>query len=263
MEFNIYDYINSKELDRYYNRLDPYQKNYYNCLYARDDLNLICVNSPAGTGKTTIAVMAALEKLREGNISKIYYIRFPDDRSLRLGYLPGDEEDKTSSYTKPFFDACEEFGLDKLRINNMCEFGLIELCTDISMRGTNISDAMVIIDEAQNARFTDLKLVLTRIKDNCKVALIGHSGQTDNFKGEEEHAFEKYVEHMCKQPWAIKCDLPKNYRGKLSTWADKLELDEEPKQQQQTTPPVIILHDRDEWWNRDPKTWFMFPKPSC
>lgn len=253
MEFNLYDYINGKEIDRYYNRLDPYQKNYYNALYSRDDIILVCVNSPAGTGKTTIAVMAALEKLREGSISKIYYIRFPDDRSLRLGYLPGDEEDKTSSYTKPFFDACEEFGIDKLHIMNMCDYGCIELCTDISMRGTNISDAMVIIDEAQNSRFTDLKLVLTRIKDNCKVALIGHSGQNDNFKGEDSHAFEKYMEHMCKQKWAIKCDLPKNYRGKLSTWADKLELDESEKENSKEPPiyvvPIPTPPEKEEpWW---------------
>lgn len=238
MSYNVYDIINGKEIDRYYSRLDQYQKEYYEALFKKD-LYLVCVNSPAGTGKTTIAVMAALEMLRQGSISKIYYIRFPDDRSLRLGYLPGDETDKTSSYTKPFFNACEEFGVSQDRVYALEEDGYIELCTDISMRGTNISDAMVIIDEAQNARFADLKLVLTRIKDNCKCVLIGYSGQTDNFKGEEEHAFEKYIEHMCKQPWAVLCDLPKNYRGKLSTWADKLE--PEPKEDKDDIPQVVVV----------------------
>lgn len=221
-KYNVYNIIDSREIDNYYRKLDSYQREYYHTLL-NDDYQMVCVNSPAGTGKTTIAVMAALEMLRKQEIGKIFYVRFPDDRSLRLGYLPGDEEDKTSSYTKPFFNACEEFGILQEGIYDMEENGQVELCTDISMRGTNISDAAVIIDEAQNSRFADLKLVLTRIKDNCKCALIGYSGQVDNFKGEEEHAFEKYIEHMTKQSWAIECKLPKNYRGKLSTWADKLE----------------------------------------
>lgn len=235
-KYTIQNIINGNEIDNYYRNLDPYQKSYYKSLF-KDDILMVCSNSPAGTGKTTIAVMAGLELLLQTKISKIYYIRFPDDRSLRLGYLPGDEIDKTSSYTKPFYSACEEFGLDSSRIEFLLESGTINLCTDISMRGTNIWDAMVIIDEAQNARFSDLKLILTRIKDNCKVALIGYSGQKDNFKGEEEYAFERYIKHMSKQSWCANITLPVNHRGKLSTWADKLEA--APKKDKE--PQKIIL----------------------
>lgn len=240
--FSINGIVNNKEIDRMYSNLDIYQKEYYNTIF-KDGIKMICINSPAGTGKTTIAVMAALEQLRQELVSKIYYIRFPDDRSLRLGYLPGDETDKTNSYTKPFFNACEEFGILREQIEFMEENNIINLCTDIAMRGANISDSIVIIDEAQNSRFTDLKLILTRIKDNCKCILIGYSGQNDNFKGEEDHAFEMYIDHMCKKAWAIQCDLPINHRGKLSTWADKLEA---PKKEEQPKKVILMVANDEE-----------------
>lgn len=220
--------IDGKDIDRYYNKLDDYQKEYYNAILSPSK-SVICVDAQAGTGKTTIAVMAALELLGENKINKIYYIRFADDRSLKLGYLPGNVDDKTSMYMTPFYDACLEFGLDMYHVDKMAANDSpsnnpsIILCTDIMMRGINIEKSMVIIDEGQNARFSDLKLVLTRLHDNCKCVLCGHSAQVDNYKGTYDFAFERYIEHMCKKPWAIQCHLPINYRGKISKWADELE----------------------------------------
>lgn len=213
------------DIDKYYTRLDTRQKEYYQYLLDKSK-SVICVDSPAGTGKTTIAVMAGLQLLEQGDVNKIYYIRFADDRSLRLGFLPGDTTDKTSIYMTPFYDACLELGLDKFHVDEMISQEQIVLCTDIAMRGINISKAFVIIDESQNARFNDLKLVLTRIKDDCKVALIGHTGQIDNFKGTQEWAFQRYMIHLCKKNWAIQCSLPVNYRGRISSWADALYLED-------------------------------------
>lgn len=210
------------DLDRYYNRLDKHQKAYYQSLLDKA-ASVVCVDSPAGTGKTTIAVMAGLQLLQQGEVDKIYYIRFADDRSLRLGFLPGDTVDKTSIYMTPFYDACLELGVDKFHVDAMITQEQIVLCTDIAMRGINISKSFVIIDESQNARFNDLKLVLTRIKDDCKVALIGHSLQCDNFKGKNEKAFLLYIDHLCKKNWAVRCELPINYRGRISSWADVLQ----------------------------------------
>lgn len=212
-----------KVIDRFYKRLNDEQKAYYEALIDNSTI-VVCSNSVAGTGKSTIAVMAALELMDEGRINHIYYVRFADDRALKLGFLPGDEMEKESLFMNPFYSACEEFGLDEYRVDDMIIKKQIILCTDIGLRGCNIENSMVIIDEAQNAHFADLKLVLTRIKDNCKCALIGHSGQNDNFKMKtNDHAFERYIDHLCEKEWAKKINLVKNYRGKLSSWADALE----------------------------------------
>lgn len=86
----------------------------------------------------------------------------------------------------------------------------------------NISKSVVIIDEAQNAHLNDLKLVLTRIHDDCIVYLIGHSGQYDNFKGENERAFNQYIDLLSKYPWCQVVHLTHNYRGIISTVCDTL-----------------------------------------
>lgn len=211
--------INSKELDRAYKKLDKDQLNYFNSF---SNHIITCVNAASGSGKTFVAVLAALQAFNQGEVNKIYYIRIPDDRSLRLGYLPGTSDDKQSIYTTPFYNACTSLGLRDEDIDIARDNNEIVLCTDIVLRGTNICNSFVIIDEAQNGRLSDLKLILTRISDNCKVALIGHSAQYDNFKGINEKAFEKYIDHLTKKSWAIECKLTKNYRGKLSSWADEL-----------------------------------------
>ena len=211
----------SKNMDRYYSKLDSYQRAYYGEIFSK---SVVCVDAPAGTGKTTIAIMAALQLLYEGKINHIYYVRFPDDRSLKLGYIPGDTREKQEMYMYPFYDACYEFGLSTKDIEEMIQNEDVILQTDITMRGTNIQRSIVIIDEGQNGHFSDLKLVLTRVHDDCKCVLIGHSGQYDNFRGKNENAFVAYIDHLTKKNWAVKCDLPINYRGKISSWADKLEM---------------------------------------
>lgn len=212
----------SKIIDRFYSRLDDNQKQFYNYLIDQKTI-VTCSNSMAGTGKSTIAVMAALELLDEARINHIYYVRFADDRALKLGFIPGDAKEKESIFMTPFYSACAEFGYARYEVERLIEQESIILCTDIGLRGCNIDKSMIIIDEAQNAHFVDLKLVLTRIHDNCKCALIGHSGQNDNFKMKKpDNAFEKYIEHLCLKDWAQNVHLEKNYRGKLSTWADEL-----------------------------------------
>lgn len=212
-----------KEIDRFYNRLDERQKELYDALIDKSTI-VVCSNAKAGTGKSTIAVMAALELLNQGRIDHIYYVRFTSDRALKLGFLPGDEAEKEAIFMGPFYDACLEFGITDMQVGEMILTKQVILCTDIGLRGCNIENSFIIIDEAQNAHFADLKLVLTRIHDTCKVALIGHSGQVDNYKSQEpENAFVRYIDHLTKKPWAKSIDLIRNYRGKLSNWADELE----------------------------------------
>lgn len=211
-----------KSIDRFYSKLDDDQKRFYGALIDTNTI-VVCSNSMAGTGKSTIAVMAALELMYEGRINHIYYVRFADDRALKLGFLPGDAVEKESLFMRPFYSACEEFDIGEAELERMIDQEEVILCTDIGLRGCNIDKSMVIIDEAQNAHFADLKLVLTRLHDNCKCALIGHAGQNDNYKlKDKDHAFERYITHLCKKSWAKEINLNKNYRGKVSTWADEL-----------------------------------------
>ena len=214
-------------IDRLKSKLDGNQ----NKLYRSIEDNLItCCNARAGTGKTTVATLACFDLLLKGVVNKIYYIRFPDQLMQSLGAVPGDMDQKESYYFQPFYQACEEIDLGPFHLDrDYRPQQTVNLETAVSMRGTNIENAAVIIDEAQNASFKDLKLVLTRLHDDCHVALIGHSDQVDNPHCVKEKAFVYYIEHMCKKQWAKRVDLKTNYRGKISNWADSLMLDEHGK----------------------------------
>lgn len=211
--------IDNKTIDRSRDKLDDDQKKYYDSF---DEYSVVCVDAPAGTGKTYVAVMKALYLYSIGKINKIFYIRIPDDRSLRMGFLPGTEEEKQAIYTAPFYCICEYLGIQPEMIDEAVENREIILTTDVALRGVTIDNSFVIIDEAQNGNISDLKLILTRITDRCKVALIGQSSQYDN-KSMSDHAFRKYIDHFATRKWAIECRLTKNYRGKISQWADQLQ----------------------------------------
>jgi phosphate starvation-inducible protein PhoH and related proteins len=209
--------MNSKERDRFYGKLDADQRSYYESIVTK---SVVCVDAPAGTGKTSVAVLAGLTLLAQGSIARLVYLRFPDDRSLRLGYLPGELDDKQMYYMYPFMEACVDLGLQRETVDDLVSQGLIELCTDIGMRGRTLRNSMVILDETQNAKFGDLKLVLTRLTDDSKCVIIGHQGQQDNRSN--DHAFTRYIDHLTKKDWAVSCVLPRNYRGRISRWADEL-----------------------------------------
>lgn len=216
--------FNTKSTDRLYQSFDQLQNYYYDCIMGQ---SVVMVDACAGTGKTTIAVMAGLELLRQGNkFSKIIYIRFPDDRQQKLGFLPGDQLEKEANLMKPFYGACIDCGIQPEGVDRLRENGVIELSTDIDKRGVNIRNAVVIIDEAQNGDLESLRLILTRVHDlNCKCIVIGHSGQMDsNIKTIcGFNPFQVYQYHMAKKDWCSICELKKNYRGEISRWADSIE----------------------------------------
>lgn len=198
-------------------KLDKYQQVYYKSLFENP---VTCCDAKAGTGKTTIAVMAGLQMLERGDVGQFIYVRFPDPRMQSLGALPGELEVKEDPYMGPFYDACAELGMS--RELTTYKFKQVTLCTNVKFRGINIQNSFIIIDEAQNGSFEDLKLVLTRLHDNCHCAFIGHSGQRDNRKCDREQAFEMYIDHLCKKPFAKQVQLKINHRGDISQWADAL-----------------------------------------
>lgn len=213
----IFQLKNSKERDRFYGKLDAVQKDYYQTIV---DTAVTCCNARAGTGKTFIATLAALNLLADGKVNKIFYIRYPDELSLKMGFFPGDKDEKEEIYKAPFMDAAKYLGLQPETIDELIDGGFLEITTHIGLRGRNLDNCIVISDESQNANLNDLKLVLTRVHDNSKVVLLGHEGQQDNKR--TDHGFLRYIEHLCKKSWSKEIKLTKNYRGKISQWADEL-----------------------------------------
>lgn len=224
-EKNTLDQLfNASATEELWDKLDEYQR-----LYASevDKRNVVFVDAAAGTGKTTVAVMKALDMLRKGKISSIVYARLPDKRSGKLGFLPGELADKTAGFMAPFYDALSECGIQPEAERMLKEKGFIETTTDVFMRGRNLKGVFLIIDEAQNAAdITDLQLLLTRPDDNTKICVIGHSEQIDGnvklYGKDKLNAFQVYAYHMTKKSWATSVKLVTNYRGKVSQWADKV-----------------------------------------
>lgn len=211
--------------DKLYARFDPLQKDMDTKIA---DHSVVFVDAEAGTGKTTIAVRKGLELLKQGKVDRIHYVRFPDKRSLKLGFLAGNDE-KEAGYMHPFHEAMAECGLQKEAVEKLMERGIFETSTDIHLRGRNMKGVYLIIDEAQNAAdLTDLKLVLTRVHDHRgKAVVIGHSKQTDSrvelYTKHRLNAFQVNAFHFSRKPWAARAHLTTNYRGEISKWADRVE----------------------------------------
>jgi phosphate starvation-inducible protein PhoH len=214
--------IDSKESSKLFDKFDVHQRQFYENIH---EYLVTCVDAVAGSGKTTISTMAAFEMFEAGTVNKIVYIRLPSVRSLKQGFLPGSIQEKESVLMGAFFDATDELGIRRETVDSMIAEETLVLCSDLGLRGKNLKDAFIIIDEIQEADIGDLQLILTRIHDSCRVVLAGHSDQRDNkpktYQGLS--AFQLYSLHLSKKSFAISCDLAVNYRGKLSTWADAIQ----------------------------------------
>ena len=137
---------------------------------------------PAGTGKTYIAVAKAVEALVNDEIKRIILIRPVVEAGEHLGFLPGDIGQKIDPYLRPLYDALYEL-LGPEKVQNLIERKVIELAPLAYMRGRTLSDAFVIMDEAQNTTVAQMKMLLTRTGFGSKVVLTGDLSQLDLPKG--------------------------------------------------------------------------------
>lgn len=139
---------------------------------------------PAGTGKTYLAVASAVDAMERDLVKRIVLVRPAVEAGERLGFLPGDLAQKVDPYLRPLYDALYDLmGFD--RVQKMFERGTIEIAPLAYMRGRTLSDAFIILDEAQNATGLQMKMFLTRIGVNSKVVVTGDKTQIDLPKREE------------------------------------------------------------------------------
>ena len=151
------------------------QKEYVRALRQND---IIISTGPAGTGKTFLAVAVALTMLLEKKIERIILSRPAVEAGERLGFLPGDMKEKVDPYLRPLYDSLYDlFHFEK--IQRMIEIGDIEIAPLAFMRGRTLKNSFAILDEAQNATDTQIKMFLTRIGENSKIIVNGDPTQID------------------------------------------------------------------------------------
>tara|TARA_Y100000590_G_scaffold15184_1_gene18282 strand:+ start:5128 stop:6135 length:1008 start_codon:yes stop_codon:yes gene_type:complete len=151
------------------------QKNYVRAL---KDSDIVISTGPAGTGKTFLAVAVALTMLLDKKIERIILSRPAVEAGERLGFLPGDMRDKVDPYLRPLYDSLYDL-LDFEKIQKKIEVGDIEIAPIAFMRGRTLKNSFAILDEAQNATDTQIKMFLTRIGENSKIIINGDPSQID------------------------------------------------------------------------------------
>ncbi len=145
---------------------------------AIDSKNLVMALGPAGTGKTYIAIAKAVEALEAGKVGRIVLSRPAVEAGESIGYLPGDMEDKLAPYLRPLYDALSD-RLSMKRVKALMAEGLIEIAPVGYMRGRTLNNAFVVIDEAQNCTYVQLKMLLTRLGWNSTMVVTGDPAQSD------------------------------------------------------------------------------------
>jgi phosphate starvation-inducible protein PhoH and related proteins len=144
---------------------------------------------PAGTGKTYLAVAAAVDALRKNRVKRIVLARPAVEAGENLGFLPGDLQEKVDPYLRPLYDALEDI-MPSDWVRRSLESRTIEIAPLAYMRGRTLGDAFVILDEAQNATTAQMKMFLTRIGVNSKVVITGDKTQIDLPRREDSGLLE-------------------------------------------------------------------------
>ncbi|MEN4411105.1 PhoH family protein [Staphylococcus epidermidis] len=155
------------------------QRIYINAMKRND---LVFGISPAGTGKTFLAVVYAAKQLRKGSVKRIVLTRPAVEAGESLGFLPGDLKEKVDPYLRPLYDGLNTV-LGREQTQRLIERGVIEIAPLAYMRGRTLDDAFVILDEAQNTTHAQMKMFLTRLGFGSKMVVTGDQTQIDLPKG--------------------------------------------------------------------------------
>ena len=189
-----------------------------------DNNQVVIVNSVAGSGKTLIAVACARLLCAYHGYDGAVYI-FPTVEEGSLGYRPGSTSEKESDYLEPLYDALLKINenprqaiTSDISKKNGTEWITARSCT--FMRGINLENKVVIIDECQNLSVPLIKRIISRCHDSCKVLVLGCEAQTDIPVARS--GFRQLIEHLTKYDKVVQCELPISYRGWLAEAIDRL-----------------------------------------
>lgn len=166
----------------YLKTLKPKSEGQAELMTAIDHHNLVLALGPAGTGKTYLAVAKAVEALEAGKIGRIVLSRPAVEAGESIGFLPGDMEDKLAPYLRPLYDALSD-RLSMKRVKALMAEGLIEIAPIGYMRGRTLNNAFIVVDEAQNCTYVQLKMLLTRLGWHSTMVVTGDPQQSDLLPG--------------------------------------------------------------------------------
>lgn len=207
--------------------LDDEQLAFANAIWS-NDIDIVFCDAKAGSGKTFVATGVANMLVKYGFYKGITYIMSPYGER-KQGWLPGTITEKSSVYFEPFYQALERCGVNTFTeintesmVNQKNGTGFITCITDTYLRGSNLDDCVVILDECQNFSVPQLKKTLTRIGSHAKVIVIGHTKQCD-LENPKQSGFAQYIEHFSGKERCAICTLTTNHRSWISQWADELE----------------------------------------
>ena len=181
-----WDPLNQPGFDRrdqsYVRKIKPQNTNQELLLDAMAKHNLVVAAGPAGTGKTYLAISAAVEALEAGRVDRIVLSRPAVEAGETIGFLPGDMHEKMAPFLRPLYDALND-RMGSKRLKQYLAEGTIEIAPIGFMRGRTLNNAFVVIDEAQNCTYNQIKMLLTRLGWHSTMVLTGDPDQSDLMEG--------------------------------------------------------------------------------
>jgi len=181
-----WDPLNQPAFDRrdqsYVRTIKPQNANQKILLEAMAEHSLVVAAGPAGTGKTYLAISAAVEAMEAGKVDRIVLSRPAVEAGETIGFLPGDMHEKMAPFLRPLYDALND-RMGSKRLKQYLADGAIEIAPIGYMRGRTLNNAFVVIDEAQNCTYNQIKMLLTRLGWHSTMVLTGDPDQSDLLQG--------------------------------------------------------------------------------
>lgn len=166
----------------YIKTIKPRSEGQKELMEAMNTHNLVMAIGPAGTGKTYLAISAAVEAFDKGKVERIILSRPAVEAGEKIGYLPGDLQDKMAPYLRPLYDALND-RMGMKRLKQYIDSGEIEIAPVGYMRGRTLNNAFVVIDEAQNCTYGQIKMLVSRLGWNSTMVITGDPDQSDLLDG--------------------------------------------------------------------------------
>ncbi len=176
------DDINGRRDKKYVKNIKPRSKGQAELMESIRSQSLSMAIGPAGTGKTYLAISLAVEALEKGEVERIILSRPAMEAGESLGFLPGDLHEKMAPYLRPLYDSLGD-RLGGKKVRQMLDDGTIEIAPIGFMRGRTLNNAFVVIDEAQNCTYAQLKMILSRLGWHSTMVVTGDPGQSDLLEG--------------------------------------------------------------------------------